>query len=88
VATEPFKLAKDPASKPRVERILANLLEALRVTADVLEPFMPTMAHRLIGLLDVDESTLRAPFGDGLKPGHRVKPAVALFPRIETKPRS
>jgi methionyl-tRNA synthetase len=86
VITEPFKMAKDPASMPRVEQILANLLEALRVTADMLEPFMPTMAAKLADLLNVDEKTLRAPYGAGLKPGHRVKPPVPLFPRIE-KPR-
>jgi methionyl-tRNA synthetase len=85
VATEPFKLAKDAAARPRVEQIIANLLEALRVTAGALEPFMPRMAARLAGLLNVDREMLRAPFGEGLKPGHRVKPPVALFPRIEKR---
>jgi methionyl-tRNA synthetase len=83
VATEPFKLARDAAALARVEQILANLLEALRVTAGVIEPFMPRVAGKLADLLNVDEALLRAPFGEGLKPGHRVKPAVALFPRIE-----
>src|SRR5258708_25069766 len=83
VTTEPFKMAKDPAAMPRVEQILANLLEGLRVAADMLEPFMPTMAAKLANLLNVDEKTLRAPYGDGLKPGHRVKAPVPLFPRIE-----
>ncbi len=87
VATEPFKLAKDQASLPRVDQILANLLEALRVTGDVLEPFMPRVAQKLTDLLSLDDATLRAPFGQGLKPGHRVKPAVALFPRIEKNTR-
>lgn len=86
VATEPFKLAKKEEAKPRVAQILANLLEALRVTADMLEPFMPVAAANLADLLQVAEATLRAPFGKGLKPGHRVKPPIALFPRIE-KPR-
>jgi methionyl-tRNA synthetase len=87
VITEPFKMAKDPALMPRVEQILANLLEALRVAADLLEPFLPTMSARLVDLLSVDEKTLRAPYGEGLKPGHRVKPPVPLFPRID-KPKS
>ncbi len=72
VATEPFKLAKNPEAKPRVEQILANLLEGLRVVADLLEPFMPTTSAKLAELLQVDDATLRAPFGDGLKTGHRV----------------
>ena len=83
VVTEPFKMAKDSAAMPRVEQILANLLEALRVAADLLEPFLPTMAAKLVDLLNVDEKTLRAPYGEGLKPGHRVKPPIPLFPRIE-----
>jgi methionyl-tRNA synthetase len=87
VVTEPFKMAKDPASMPRVEQILANLLEALRVAADLLEPFLPTMSAKLVDLLNVDEQTLREPYGEGLKPGHRVKPPVALFPRLD-KPKA
>ena len=83
VITEPFKMAKDAAQMPRVEQILANLLEALRVAADLLEPFLPTMAAKLVDLLNVDERTLRAPYGEGLKPGHGVKPPIPLFPRIE-----
>jgi methionyl-tRNA synthetase len=85
VATSPFTLAKDPAQMPRVAQIMANLLEALRVIADTLEPFMPVTSKRMLDLLGVDEATARAPFGQGLKPGHRVNPPVALFPRIEKK---
>jgi methionyl-tRNA synthetase len=83
VITEPFKMAKDAAQLPRVEQILANLLEALRVAADLLEPFLPTMSAKLVDLLNVNEQTLRAPYGEGLKPGHRVKPPIPLFPRID-----
>ena len=59
----------------------------LRVAADLLEPFMPTMAAKLVDLLNVDAKTLRAPYGEGLKPGHRVKPPIVLFPRID-KPKA
>ncbi len=83
VATSPFTLAKDRANLPRVAEILATLLEGLRVAADTLEPFMPTAARRILELLAVDEQSARAPYGRGLKPGHRVKPPVPLFPRIE-----
>ncbi len=82
-ATAPFTLAKDPANMPRVAQILANLLEGLRVVADVLEPFMPITSKRMFEMLAVDEKTARAPFGEGIKKGHRVNPPVPLFPRIE-----
>ncbi|MGH8014165.1 MAG: class I tRNA ligase family protein, partial [Candidatus Binataceae bacterium] len=83
VETAPFTLAKDPAQRPAVARILANLLEILRVAANALEPFMPVMARRILDLLNVDEQSAGLPFGEGLKPGHKVKPPIALFPRIE-----
>jgi methionyl-tRNA synthetase len=83
VATSPFTLAKDRAQLPRVAQILANLCEGLRVIAGTLEPFMPVTARKIWDLLAIDEATSYLPFGEGLKPGHRVKPATPLFPRIE-----
>ncbi len=83
VATAPFSLAKDPANMPRVAWILANLLEGLRVVADALEPFMPVTSRRMFEMLAVDEKIARAPFGQGIRKGHRVNPPVPLFPRIE-----
>jgi methionyl-tRNA synthetase len=88
VATSPFTLAKDPARLPRVAQILVNLLEGLRVIAATLEPFMPRQAAKLLELLGVDERAADAPFGAGLKPGDRVKPPVALFPRIDKTERT
>ncbi len=88
VETEPFKLAKDPANAARVEQILANLLEILRMLAGFLEPFMPVTSWRLFELLGLnpESDAAKAASGEGLKPGHRVKPPIALFPRIDRKP--
>jgi len=88
VETSPFTLAKDTASLPRVAQILANLVEGLRVVADTLGPFMPVTAKKILALLNVDEKLARAPYGDGIKPGHRVNPATPLFPRIDRKART
>ena len=85
VATSPFTLAKDPDQLPRVAQILANLVEGLRVVADTLEPFMPVTSKKILALLNVDEKLARAPYGEGIKPGHRVNPTTPLFPRIEKK---
>jgi methionyl-tRNA synthetase len=87
VATAPFVLAKDPKREARLSQVLANLLEALRVITDALEPFMPVTADKLARLLNTDQKILRAPFGEGLRPGHRVNPPIALFPRIERRSR-
>jgi len=85
VQTSPFSLAKDPAKLPRVGQILANLLEALRIIGDNLEPFMPVSSSRILDLLNCDAGVAAAPFGKGLKRDHVVKPPVPLFPRIEKK---
>jgi methionyl-tRNA synthetase len=85
VQTAPFTLAKDQARLPRVAQILANLTETLRVVATSLEPFMPVTSRRILDLLQVGESSTRASYGQGLKAGHKVRPATPLFPRIDNK---
>ncbi len=40
--TAPWVLAKDESKKDRLQTVLYNLLESIRVTAILLEPFMPT----------------------------------------------
>ena len=44
VEREPWVLAKDPAKHARLETIIYNLLEALRITAVLISPFMPGSA--------------------------------------------
>jgi methionyl-tRNA synthetase len=88
VATSPFTLAKDADKLPRVAQILANLVEGLRVVADTLDPFMPVASKKILDLLNVDEKQARAPYGEGIKPGHRVNPTTPLFPRIDKKAKS
>jgi methionyl-tRNA synthetase len=83
--TEPFR--KIRTNKEEAAQILANLLEGLRVVAGVLEPFMPVTSGRMLEMLAVAPEAAMLPFGEGLKAGHRVKPPVALFPRIE-KPKA
>jgi methionyl-tRNA synthetase len=83
VTTAPFTLARDPARLDEVAQILANLVEAVRVIGDALEPFMPVTSRKIFDLLNVDSAAARAPYGAGLKAGHIVKAPIALFPRIE-----
>jgi methionyl-tRNA synthetase len=86
-ATAPFSLAKDPANRPRVGAILHELLEALRTTAQLVEPVMPTTARKLVSWLGLPESALAdldRPWGTALPSGHRTHPPEALFPRVET----
>ena len=89
VEREPWVLAKDPAHRARLETILYNLLEALRITAVLITPFMPGSAAKIMGQLGIADPTgqnfrtLRnwggLPAGNGLTRGE------SLFPRVEIK---
>ena len=45
--TAPWRLAKEPDKKPRLARILYNLLEACRLSAVLLSPFMPETSEKI-----------------------------------------
>jgi methionyl-tRNA synthetase len=84
--TAPFSLAKDPAARPRVGAILHELCEALRVTAQLCAPFLPETATRLVELLGLPADRLHdldLPWGAAFPAGHRTRPPITLFPRIE-----
>jgi methionyl-tRNA synthetase len=86
VETAPFTLARDRARLPRVGAILHELCEALRVTAQLAEPFLPETAARLTLLLGLPAARLAEldlPWGEALPPGHRTAAPEPLFPRVE-----
>ncbi|MHB8770370.1 MAG: methionine--tRNA ligase [Syntrophales bacterium] len=90
VAQEPWVLAKDPANRGRLETVLYTLLEALRVTAVLITPFMPGSAGRMLAQLGIADAagqtfeTIRS-WGE-LKAGNVLRREEALFPRVELKP--
>jgi methionyl-tRNA synthetase len=87
VETAPFTLAKDKSRLPRVGAILHELSEALRVSAQLAEPFLPETARRLVGLLGLPAERLgdlELAWGAAFAGGHRTQPPEPLFPRIET----
>ncbi len=45
--TAPFRLAKDPAQAERLDEVLYNLVEACRVLAVLLWPFLPGTAEKI-----------------------------------------
>jgi len=86
VETAPFTLAREPARRPRVGAILHELCEALRVTAQLVEPFLPETAARLAALLGLPPerlANLDLPWGEAFPPAHRTAPPEPLFPRVE-----
>src|SRR5207248_7670705 len=55
VQTAPWKLAKDPSQRKRVDAILYAAAEALRLLAVLLSPFTPAASARLWTSLGVSE---------------------------------
>lgn len=46
--TTPWILARDEACRGRLERVLYNLLEAITIGANLLQPFMPETADKIL----------------------------------------
>ena len=82
----PWKLAKDPAQREHLEAVLYETLEAVRVAATLLSPFMPETGASILARLGLEATD--ASLGGGvdwgrLEPGTRVVKGEALFPRVE-----
>ena len=84
--TAPWVLAKSEELKPRLARVLYNLLDALRLSATLLMPFIPETSGKILAQIGADESC--ATWENAAKWG--VLPAEAkiakgenLFPRID-----
>ncbi|MBE6778074.1 MAG: methionine--tRNA ligase [Ruminococcaceae bacterium] len=54
--TAPWALAKDEANKARLEAVLYNLLDCIRVLGILLTPFMPDTGVAIHGQLQTDET--------------------------------
>lgn len=81
----PFKLAKDDSQVPRVGAILHNCLESLRVSAQLVAPFLPDSAEKIREALGLDPTTfadLDLSWGDAFADGHVVGSPINLFPRV------
>ena len=82
--TMPWALAKDEASHGRLDTVLYNLLETIRVAAGLLHPFLPGTAERICRQLNIalpDWDSLSR-FG-ALPAGHRLNQGEILFARID-----
>jgi methionyl-tRNA synthetase len=84
----PWKLAKEPSRAEDLDRVLATLIEGLRVVTVLLHPYLPATTARLLealGVPDVSLATahLGANPGDGTSTAWRVAAIEPLFPRMD-----
>ena len=81
---EPWRLAKDDANRPRLARVLYNLLEAVRLAGGLLSPFMPETAAEILRRLGNPPADWDSLGRWGLLPEQaQVESGPALFPRID-----
>ena len=57
--TTPWALAKDDLKQERLETVLYNLLESIRVCAIFLEPFMPDTSKEILKQLNNFNKTVK-----------------------------
>lgn len=85
--TAPWTLAKDEASKVRLETVLYNLTEAITIGASLLASFMPKTSEKILAQLNTTKRELSQMNEFGLYPsGNKVtdKPEI-LFARMDIK---
>src|SRR3954447_8575004 len=80
--SQPWVLAKDEADPERLDEVLYNLVEGLRVTTLLLVPYLPRSADSLLAALGEEQRALAEL---GTRPGgQKVERVPQLFPKIET----
>ena len=81
---EPWKLAKNEENKPRLARVMYNLLETVRICAGLLTPFMPATADEIMVRIGADDRSWESMAFFGTLPRDaKVQSGPALFPRID-----
>ena len=78
-ATQPFKLAKDPAQSARLDTVLHHSAQAIKTALVALLPILPAKAAG--GLQQLNAERNNAP----LPPSHRLGEGKPLFPKLEMK---
>ena len=80
--TAPWALAKDEANNSKLNNVLYHLFEAIRISASLLEPIMPSTSKSIYNQINTTLST----FNDltyGLQEQYVLNDAVVLFKRLD-----
>lgn len=84
--TEPYRLAKDDTKQERLDAVLRNLLECIRIGTVMLSAFLPDASKKVLDSLHIDEYK----FTDltkfySLSEGAQVEELGILFPRLDVE---
>ena len=80
----PWVLAKDEAKRPRLARVMYNLLETIRICGALLAPVMPETTEKIMARIGASEYGWDSLGAFGCLPAQAaVTEGEALFPRID-----
>lgn len=82
----PWVLAKDESKKGRLATVMYNLVEAIRMCAVLLQPFItktPTKIFAKLGITDNELMTFKSLKFGKMKSGNKVDKGEALFARLD-----
>jgi methionyl-tRNA synthetase len=91
VTNEPWALVRDPSKTARLNTVLYNLAETLRLVGLVLNPVMPETSMKMSAALGIETNAVKTQnlvdhggWGGSI-PGANVNLGPSLFPRIDKK---
>ena len=83
--TTPWVLAKDESKKDRLETVLYNLLESIRVCAIFLSPYLPDTSNKIFDQLNTSNRDYNIKEFGNLESPITLNAPIHLFDRIEVK---
>lgn len=84
--TEPWILGRDEANKERLNTVLYNLAESLRIVAQLIEPVMKNTTKEILGKLGTDNKGFESAGEFGLlEEGSKVTKGKNLFDRLDVE---
>ncbi|MEE0867719.1 MAG: methionine--tRNA ligase [Clostridia bacterium] len=81
--TMPWALAKDEAKKPRLEAVMYNLCEAIRIAAELIAPVMTHTTPKILEQIGAQSGGWSSASEWGNQASFTVKKGEVLFPRID-----
>ena len=82
--TTPWVLAKDEANNDRLKTVLYNLLESIRISAILLNAFIPSTSERIFKMLNTKNTSFDTLEFGNLETNITLNEAEILFNRIDT----
>ena len=83
--TTPWALAKDEAKKDRLQTVMYNLCEAIRISAELIAPVMTRTTPAILEQIGAESKGWAGASVWGAQDGFTVKKGEVLFPRIDVE---